>query len=183
MSLREDNGPYCLVWLGMLLMGAYYTNFAYLIYTSPPAAASFFALFIPFMLLLLILPPVMTFLFTGYLRPTRGKAKMTMFSLSVVTGLFFVIFANLVSLSTDMLGNLLVFSSWGIGSAILTAGGFSIAQSYAQSTSLGMLDVSSLHYGPPKVEPEPEPEPVVETPTEEPEVSSEEEKPEEPVSE
>jgi hypothetical protein len=192
MSLREDNGPYCLVWLGMLLMGAYYTNFAYLIYTSPSAAASFFALFIPFMLLLLILPPVMTFLFTGYLRPTRGKAKMSMFSFSVVAGLFFVIFANVVSLSTDMLGNLLIFSSWGIGSAILTAGGFSIVQSYGQSTSPGMLDVSSLHYGPPKAEPEPEPElepeieietPVEEPKVEEPEVSSEEEKPEEPVSE
>ncbi|MGY5860465.1 MAG: hypothetical protein RTU63_13930 [Candidatus Thorarchaeota archaeon] len=198
MSLREDNGPYCLVWLGMLLMGAYYTNFAYLMYASPVAAASLFAtLVFPFVLGVLVLPPIMVFFFTGYLRPTRGKAKMTALSFSVVTGLFFVIFTNLVSASTDILGNSLVFSAWGIGSAILTAGGFAIVQSSAQSTSPGMLDVSSLHYGPPKEEEEPEPEaevePEVEAPIEEPaveepkaqepEVSSEEEKPEEPVSE
>lgn len=186
MSLREDNGPYCLVWLGVLLMGAYYANFAYMIWTSPAAAASFFAAsnFL-YILLLMILPPVMVFFFTGYLRPTRGKAKMTMLGPSVIAGLFFVIIANIVSLNTDILGNLLIFSGWGIGSAILTAGGLSIVQSYEASTSPGMLDVSSLHYGPPKEEPEPEPEPEpeVEAPIEEPEISSEEEKPDESVSE
>lgn len=158
MSLREDNGPYCLVWLGVLLMGAYYTNFAYLIWTSPTAAASFFAAsnFI-FMLGLMILPPVMIFFFTGYLRPTRGKAKMTMLGPSVFLGLLYVILAYTVSSNTDILGNLLTFSAWGIGSAILTAGGLAIVQSYEQSTSPGMLDVSSLHYGPPKVEEVPEP--------------------------
>ncbi len=190
MSLREDNGPYCLVWLGLLLMGAYYANFAYLIWTSPVAAASFFAVsnFL-YMLLLMAFPPVMVILFAGYLRPSRGKAKMTMLGPSVIAGVFFVIIANIVSLNTDILGNLVIFSAWGIGSAILTAGGLSIVQSYEQSTSPGMLDISSLHYGPPKEEegPEPEvsPEPVAETheATEEPEADSEESKPTEPASE
>ena len=194
MSLREDNGPYCLVWLGVLLMGAYYANFAYQMWTSPSIAASFFAAtnFI-FMVALMILPPLMVFFFTGYLRPAHGKAKMTMLGPSVFLGLIFVIAAYTVSLNSDiadMLGNLLVFSGWGIGSAVLTAGGLSIVQSYEQSTSPGMLDVSSLHYGPPKKE---EPEPIAETlevaesseATEEPaapEVSSES-KPDESVSE
>lgn len=180
MALREDNGPYCLIWLGVLLMGAYYAHFAYMIWTSPTAAASFFAVsnFI-YMLLLMVLPPLMVIMFTGYLRPSRGKAKMAMLGPSVMAGLFFVIIANVVSMNTNILGNLIMFSAWGIGSSLLTAGGFSIVQSYEAGTSSGMLDVSSLHYGPPKEEPEP----VIEEPTEESEADSEEEKPEEPVSE
>jgi hypothetical protein len=192
MSLREDNGPYCLIWLGLLLMGAYYTNFAYQIWTSSTIAASFFAAanFI-FMLALMILPPVMVFFFTGYLRPAHGKAKMTMLGPSVFLGLLFVIIVYTVSLNSDianMLGNLLVFSGWGIGSAVLTAGGLSIVQSYEQSTSPGMLDVSSLHYGPPKEEPEPapeieaKPESVADAPAE-PEADSEESKTAEPAPE
>ncbi len=182
MALREDNGPYCLIWLGVLLMGAYYANFAYMIWTSPSAAASFFAVSNFFyMLVLMILPPVMVIMFTGYLRPSRGKAKMAMLGPSVMAGLFFVIIASVVSMNTDILGNLVMFSAWGIGSSLLTAGGFSIIQSYEEGTSSGMLDVSSLHYGPPKEESEPEP--VVEEPSEEPEANSEEEKPEESVSE
>lgn len=182
MALREDNGPYCLIWLGVLLMGAYYANFAYMIWTSPSAAASFFAVSNFFyMLLLMILPPVMVIMFTGYLRPTRGKAKMAMLGPSVMAGLFFVIIASVVSLNTDILGNLVMFSSWGIGSSLLTAGGFSIIQSFEQGTSSGMLDVSSLHYGPPKEEAEPES--IVEETSKEPEADSEEEKTEEAVSE
>lgn len=179
MALREDNGSYCLIWLGVLLMGAYYTHFAYMIWTSPSAATSFFAVSnFYYMLVLMILPPVMVIMFTGYLRPSRGKAKMAMLGPSVMAGLFFVIIANVVSLNTDILGNLIMFSAWGIGSAILTAGGFSIIQSFEAGSSPGMLDVSSLQYGPPNEEPEP----VVEEPIEEPEADSEEEKPEEPVS-
>jgi len=199
MSLREDNGPYCLIWLGLLLMGAYYTNFAYQIWTNSSIAASFFAAtnFI-FMLVLMILPPLMVFFFTGYLRPARGKAKMTMLGPSVFLGVIFVIVALTVSWNSsniaDMLGNLIVFSGWGIGSAVLTAGGLSIAQSYEQSTSPGLLDVSGLHYGPPKDEEEHEseieaqPELIANAPAEpeaveEPEAGSNEIKPPEPESE
>ena len=198
MSLREDNGPYCLLWLGMLLLGAYYTNFAYRIWTDATAAGAFFGNF-GFMLGLIFLPLLMVFFFTGYLRPTRGKAKQSAFGFSVFLALIFVILAYTVSLNPDVvlvLGETIVFSAWGIGSAILVAGGFAIVQSSEQSTSPGMLDVSSLHYGPPKDEEveEPEPEPVVETPVEsesaepvekpaEPEADSDESKPIEPESE
>lgn len=173
MTLREDNGPYCLVWLGMLLLGAFYMSFVYAIITDTAAAAQIFNPSNFFLLSILwVLPPVMTFLFTGYLRPTRGKAKMTMLGPSVLAGLFFFIIAFVLSGSSTLIENLLVFSAWGIGSAVLTAGGFSIAQSYEQSTSRGMLDVSSLHYGPPKeeeveeevTEPEATNEAVAETP-------------------
>ena len=154
---------------------------------SPAHAASFFAVNVfPFMVGLLILPPVMIFFFTGYLRPTRGKAKMTMLGPSVFLALIYVILAYTVSLSTDMLGNLLVFSAWGIGCAILTAGGLSIVQSYDESTSPGMLDVSSLHYGPPKIEETPEVEAEADSAAEVVEESkntSDESKPDEPVSE
>jgi len=153
MTLREDNGPYCLVWLGMLLLGAYYMSFAYAIITDPSAAAQIFAPANFFLISILwILPPVMAFLFTGYLRPTRGRAKMTMLGPSVVVGVIYFIFAMILAGNSTLIENLLVFTAWGIGSAILTSGGFSIAQSYDQSTSRGMLDVSSLHYGPPKEE-------------------------------
>ena len=106
--------------------------------------------------------------------------------------MLYVIFIYTVSYNTavDIIGDPLFFSAWGIGSAILTAGGFSIVQSYEQSTSPGMLDVSSLHYGPPKeeeveeevTEPETPTEPVVEA-SEEEEADSDESKPAEPVSE
>ena len=186
MTLREDNGPYCLVWLGMLVLGAYYMSFVYTIITDSAAAAQIFApANFALISILWILPPVMAFLFTGYLRPTRGKAKMTMLGPSVFAGVIFFIIAFILSGNSTIIDNLLVFTAWGVGSAILTAGGFSIAQSYEQSTDHGRLDVSSLHYGPPKEEeveevPEPEasPESAAETATEEkePEVDSDESK-------
>jgi hypothetical protein len=161
----------------MLLMGAYYTSYLYTMFTDSAAAAQMFA---PanffFILLLWILPPLMTFFFTGYLRPTRGKAKMTMLGPSVFSGVIFFIIAFMLTESSTLIENLLVFSSWGIGSALLTAGGFSIVQSYEQSTSPGMLDVSSLHYGPPKEEEE-------EVEAEEEEEVPEAEAPTEPVEE
>ena len=156
MPLREDSDPYCLLWIGLLLLGAYYANFAYMIWISASAAATFFAVSNFFyMILLLAFPPLMAVLFTGYLRPSHGKAKMSMFGPSVIAALFFVIIAYLVSLNTSILGNLIFFSGWGIGSSILVAGGLSIMQTLEQSTSPGILDVSSLHYGSPKPEPEP----------------------------
>jgi len=166
MSLREDSDQYCLVWVGLLLLGAYYANFAYLIWTSTSAAAAFFAVTNFFyMMLLLAFPPIMVLLFTGYLRPARGKAKMSMLGPSVISALFFVIISSLVSANTDILGDLIFFSAWGIGGALLTAGGLSIMQTLQQSTTRGILDVSSLHYGPSKPEAPVEmtPEPFTET--------------------
>ncbi|MGQ4911548.1 MAG: hypothetical protein ACP6KW_05205 [Candidatus Thorarchaeota archaeon] len=159
MSLREDSSYYCLIWLGLLVLGAYYFNFAYLLMTQP--------LYVPVVianlwniLFLLLLPLGMVFFFTGYLRPSRGKAKRAALGPSLVSAMFFVILAYILSMSTDMLGDVIYFSSWGIGGSLLTAGGFSILQSLDQATTRGIMDVSALHYGPPPAEPEPEPEPA-----------------------
>ncbi len=159
MQLREDSDPYCLLWTGLLLIGSYYANFGYMIWTNASAAADFFAVGTVFyMLLLLLFPPLMVLLFTGYLRPSHGKAKMSMLGPSVIAALFFVIISSLVSQNTSILGNLVFFSGWGIGSSILIAGGLSNMQTAEQSSTSGILDVSSLHYGPVKEVPEPEPE-------------------------
>ncbi|TFG33623.1 hypothetical protein EU527_07390 [Candidatus Thorarchaeota archaeon] len=156
MRLREDSDPYCLLWIGLLLLGSYYANFGYMMWTSASAAADFLiSVNFFYILLLLAFPPLMALLFTGYLRPSHGKAKMSMLGPSVISALFFVIVSNLVSLNTDILGNLIFFSGWGIGSSLLIAGGLSIMQTLRQSTSPGILDVASLHYGPPKSVPEP----------------------------
>jgi len=129
-----------------------------MIWTSSSAAAAFFAVDNFFyMVLLLLFPPLMAFIFAGYLRPAHGKAKMSMLGPSVIVGLFFVIISDLVSLNTDILGNLIFFTGWGIGSSILVAGSLANMQTFEQSTTPGILDVSSLHYGPVKEEPEPEP--------------------------
>lgn len=155
MVLREDSEPYCLLWTGLLFLGAYYANFGYMIWTNAAAAAAFFsAVNFFYMLLLLAFPPLMVLLFTGYLRPSRGKAKMSMLGPSVISALFFVIISSLVSLNTNILGNLIFFSGWGIGCSLLIAGGLSIMQTLKQSTSPGILDITSLRYGPPRPDPE-----------------------------
>ncbi|MBN2229132.1 MAG: hypothetical protein JW779_06020 [Candidatus Thorarchaeota archaeon] len=159
MALREDSEPYCLAWVGFLLMGAYYANFGYQLWTNPVAVSAFINNS-PSMLILLGLPPLMVFLFTGYLRPSRGKAKMSMLGPSVIAGLFFVIISYQVGSTTTILGDLIVFSAWGIGSALLTAGGFSIMASLEKNTSPGIMDISSLHYGPVKETPAPTEESV-----------------------
>jgi hypothetical protein len=154
MSLREDTDQYCFIWLGLLLLGSYYFNFVYIMLTQPvylPVIAGTFV----YLLFLWILPPGMVFFFTGYLRPARGKAKNAALGPSLVTALFFVILTYLVSLGTDLLGDVVFFSAWGIGSSLLLAGGFSVLQSAEESRSPGILDVGALHYGPPKEEPEP----------------------------
>ncbi len=153
MSLREDSDQYCLTWLGLMLLGAFYFQFAYIILTQPAYVPAFAGNFV-YILLLMALPLAMVFFFTGYLRPARGKAKRAALGPAMVSALFFVIITYLMSLGTDMLGNVLYFSAWGIGSSLLTAGGLSILQSEEMGTTRGMLDVSSLHYGPPREEPE-----------------------------
>jgi hypothetical protein len=156
-SLREDTDQYCFIWLGLLLLGAYYFNFVYVMLTQPaylPVIAGNFV----YLLFLWILPLGMVFFFTGYLRPARGKAKSAALGPSLVTALFFLILTYLVSLGTDLLGNVVFFSAWGIGSSLLLAAGFSVLQTAEDSKSSGILDVSSLHYGPPKAEPEPQSE-------------------------
>jgi hypothetical protein len=47
----------------------------------------------------------------------------------------------------------LYLSAWGLGGSILTAAGFAMMHTSQESYSPGIMDTSSLHYGP---EPEPE---------------------------
>lgn len=146
MTLREDSDPYCLTWTGFLLLGSYYANFGYMIWTDVSARVTFSANALS-MTILLILPIVMIIFFVGYLRPSHGKAKMSMLGPSVLAALFFIIISYQVSTASDILGNLTFFSAWGIGSALITAGGFATMQSLKKSVTHGILDIASLHYG------------------------------------
>jgi hypothetical protein len=126
-----------------------------------------FAPFITLSLPLLGIPLILIFTFTGYFRPERGKTKPNMLALSVVFSLFFM-------LSTIFAYNLFVvwdfglfiqsigFVAWGIGSAMLTAGGFSIIQPIDKSTKDGLYDLTKLPYYPKEEEPESELEPETE---------------------
>ncbi len=138
MSLREDSGQYCFLWMGVLFLSAYYFN---IVYTGLNWNYSLSAL------ALVGGPLLLVFLFTGYIKPVRGKIKSTMFSIAVVVaGLFTIIAFQYHDMNLDA-G--IFTAAWGIGSAILTAGGFSMFDPIDESTSPGILDVSKLHYGPP----------------------------------
>jgi hypothetical protein len=138
-----------------MILGAYYFNYAYIAITQPAYVSAMIANF-GYILFLLLIPLFMIFFFTGYLRPSRGKAKRAALGPSLVLGLFFVILSYLMSTNTDMLGNVVYFSAWGIAGPLLVAGGFSVLQSLDEATTPGILDVSELHYGPVVEEPEAE---------------------------
>ena len=161
MALREDSDWYCLLWLGIVILSAYYFSFFYFSMTV--------TIFLPMMLssysvnltMLLLLPPILIFFFVGYLRPERSKAKPTVLAIGVTAALLYTIFA--ISLDSAFGGGLYL-AIWGIGSSLLVAGALSISQPLDENISPGILDVSSLHYGPP---PKEEPEvPVEEAPAE-----------------
>ena len=147
MSLREDSSYYCIIWLGVMILGAYYFNYAYIVVMYPAYLSAMIANF-GYILFLLLIPLGMIFFFTGYLRPSRGRAKSAALGPSVVLGFFFVVLTYLVSLNTDMLGNVVYFSAFGIAGPLLLSGGFSVVQSLDEATTPGILDVSKLHYGP-----------------------------------
>ncbi|MHA1928692.1 MAG: hypothetical protein ACTSV2_08970 [Candidatus Thorarchaeota archaeon] len=151
MSLREDSGQYCFLWMGVLFLSAYYFN---IFYTGLNWNYSLSAM------ALVAGPLLLVFLFTGYIKPVRGKIKSTMFSIAVVVAALFTIIAFQYH---DMNIDAGIFTAaWGVGSAILTAGGLSMFDPIDASTSPGILDVSKLHYGPPKVEDVEETKEVVE---------------------
>ncbi len=176
MKLREDSDPYCLLWVGVLVLVAYLFNFL-LTYDS----ATIITLSLP----ILGLPLLLTLTLIGYLKPEKGKAKPNMLALSVVFAIFYLIITVAMydlfnDWSFEGFIEALGFSSWGIGSAILTAGGLSILQPHEQSIQGGLLDLDTLHYPPGKI-PEPEPEAESEPeaePKADSEVESEEEQPE-----
>ncbi len=150
--LREDSDFYCLIWLGLAVLGAFYFNFGYLLLTGVITFSLITATLAP----VLGLPPVMVFFFLGYLRPARGKIKMTMLSIATVVALFYIIFSFAVPAEW---GGGFGLAVWGVGGAFLTAGGFAMIPPIDESTSPGLLDVSQLPY----VKKPQEPEPVAET--------------------
>ncbi len=142
MSLREDSDPYCMLWIGVALFAAYYFSFAYLGLTVT-GYLSAIAAYLP---ILLGLPIVMVFLFTGYLKPHRGRYRPTVLALSILASLFYFIIASTLRQVGSVTHDSIFLSSWVIGGAILIAGAFSEIPPLSESTSPGMLDVSSLQY-------------------------------------
>jgi hypothetical protein len=94
-------------------------------------------------------PLVMVFFLVGYFKPKRGRIKVNMLSIAIVIGVLYTIYV-MVPFGSD-----LIYASWGMGGAILLAGGFSMLDPMEVSVSPGIMKVSDLKYMP---EPEPEPE-------------------------
>ena len=155
MEIRQDSDPYCMLFLGLVILTAFIFNFVYLGFFIPAAS-----LFIAGSLSSLVggMSILMVFLITGYFRPEKGKGKNLMFGLSVLVGFFFVVFVDQFAIAVPSAGGTWYLSFWGLGGSILTAAGFSMMHNREESYSPGILDTSALHYGP-EVEPEPEPEP------------------------
>jgi len=142
MKLREDSDPYCGLWIGMLLLGAYYFNFFYFsveILQAFPAQST----------VLMILPLLQIFFFIGYLKPDRSRAKATMLAIAVSISIILAIFT--MSIPEQYNGGFYL-AVWATGAALIVAGGFSIMHSIDEASTPGILDVSSLHYGPPPEE-------------------------------
>ena len=155
MSLRQDSDPYCMLFLGLIILTAFIFNFIYLGFLMPAASlviAGSFTL-IGGMSILLV------FFLIGYFRPEKGKGKNLMMALSVLVGFFFVVFIDQFVMALPSVGTTLYLSCWGLGGSIITAAGFSMMHNREESYSPGILDTSALHYGP---EPEPEVEEEVE---------------------
>jgi hypothetical protein len=100
-------------------------------------------------------PLVMVFFLVGYLKPKRGRIKVNMLSIAIVVGVLYTIYV-MVPFGSD-----LIYATWGMGGAILLAGGFAMLDPMDVSVSPGILKVSDLDY-----KPEPEPEPEIEEATE-----------------
>lgn len=137
MKLREDSDPYCMLWIGILLLSAYYFNFLYF-------SSVLFTTYLPSSFILMILPILQVFFFVGYLRPDKGRTKTTMLSMAVIVTFFVVIFAS--AIPTELYGGFYL-ASWATGATLITAGGFSIMQSLEEGKTLDILDIRSLHYG------------------------------------
>jgi hypothetical protein len=161
-AIRQDSDPYCMLWLGVLILASFIFNFIYLSILMPSSALILGSAFT----LLGGLSIVMVFLLVGYLRPEKGKGKNLMMSLSVLGGFFFVVFTDQFVQALPSVGTTLYLSVWGLGGSILTAAGFSMMHTSEESYSPGIMDVHSLHYGPaPEPAPEPTAEPIAEEQT------------------
>jgi hypothetical protein len=164
MAFRQDSDPYCMLWLGLIILSSFIFNFIYLGFLMPASAVVIGSAFT----LLGGVSILMVFLLIGYLRPEKGKGKNLMMSLSVLVGFFFVVFVDQFVNALPSAGTTLYLSAWGIGGSVLTAAGFSMMHTGDESYSPGIMDTSALHFGP-----EPEPETVDEV-VPEPDTKSEE---------
>lgn len=146
MKLREDSDQYCMLLIGTIILSAYVFDLMLAV-----AANAAMALHFP---ILAGGPLVMVFFLVGYLKPKRGRIKVNMLSIAIVIGVLYTIYV-MVPFGSD-----LIYATWGMGGAILMAGGFSMLDSMEVSVTPGIMEVSDLKYKP---APEPEPEPELET--------------------
>jgi hypothetical protein len=149
MKLREDSDQYCMLLIGTIILSAYVFDLMLAVIADTAMALHF-----PF---LVGGPLIMVFFLIGYFRPKRGRIKVNMLSIAIVIGVLYTIYV-LVPFGADI-----IYASWGMGGAILMAGGFSMLDPMEVSVTLGIMEVSDLKYKPvPEPEPEPEPEEVAE---------------------
>ncbi len=142
MTLREDSDFYCLLWIGMILMGSYYFNIVYLSLTQ----MNYLSNVLVVLPSIIVVPLVLIILLVGYLRPSRGRIKANMLALAVVVVVLFYAIP-VVYLPAEPIGGLYLVC-WGVSASLLVAGSLSIRVSAAQSTMEPMLDVTSLRYPP-----------------------------------
>ncbi len=142
-TVREDSDFYCLLWLGIALLSGYYFNIGYLGLTVP----LYLSTMQPYLLQLVGCPLILVMVSVSYLRPSRGRYKPLVFALAIVVCVYFYIVVNSLPPVAGITSDALFLLSWGIGSALLVASGFSIMPGRAETTSPGILDVGSLKYG------------------------------------
>jgi len=147
-TLREDSDFYCLLWLGVALLSAYYFNIGYLGLTIPLYLSTVQVYLLP----LVGCPLILVVVFVSYLSPSRGRYKPVAFALAIVVSLYFYIVVSSLPPVAGITSDTLFLLSWGIGSALLVASGFSIMPGRSETTSPGILDVGSLKYGIPTEE-------------------------------
>jgi len=141
-TLREDSDFYCVLWLGIALLGAYYFNTLYLMATLP----EYLSAVLPYYLQLEGLPLLLVVLFFIYLRSSRGRYRPGILALSFVMSLYFILVVTRLPEVAGVNSDWLFLSSWGIGSALLVAGAFSMMPRKSETVSPGIMDVSSLKY-------------------------------------
>ena len=152
--LNEDADRYCMFWLGIVMMTAYYFEFIFKtsvgwMSVDPVNLSSLF-----------VFPPLITLAFTGYFVPERSKMKNVLLAIAVFFALMYFLASFVVY--PWALDDAIWYSFWGIGSAIVVAGGAAMIKITTEDEAYtpGIMDVSKLHYGPPPPEPEPEIEAV-----------------------
>ncbi len=157
MRLREDSSHYCMIWMGVMLLSAYYFSFFYTWMTGTIGSIT---------LLLAVLggPLLLLILYTGFLKPDTGKIKSLMMSIS---GVLTLLYAIVVFIYHDWaLDSSTLITTWGAGSAFLIAIAIMMFPPVEESTSPGIIDTSKLHYPPGQEElVEEEGEPITSTET------------------